>query len=285
MTPSSPFSPYAVPSADGGGVPAAVLPAGRRWWPILEHQLRVYRRIWRGSVFGRILGPVITLLSLGFGLGTLVDRGAGITWQGQSVPYVQFVAPAILVTQAMVTGIGESSWPVLGAIRRTGTYHAMLATPAGPRDILRAHLTFVAVQVAMAVALFQIVAAAFRVFASWWVLGCLAIGVLTGLGFASLMTALAARALTETAFTVVFRLVMAPLALFSGTFFPIDSLPALLQPIAWFTPLWHGVEACRALALGQLSWPALAGHVLALCGFVAGGWWLAARALRGRLVV
>lgn len=272
---------YAVPSGDPGALP----PAGRRWWPILEHQLRVYRRTWRGSVFGRILSPVLMLLSLGFGLGTLVDRGAGISWHGQAVPYVMFVAPAILATQAMMTGIGESSWPVLGGIRWAGTYHAMLATPAGPRDILRAHLAHVALQVAIAVCLFQVVAGVFGAFGSWWVLGCVAVGVLTGLGFASLMTALAARALNETAFTLVFRLVMTPLMLFSGTFFPVDSLPAVLRPVAWITPLWHGVESCRALALGDVSWPALAGHVLVLCGFLAVGWWLAGRALRARLVV
>jgi lipooligosaccharide transport system permease protein len=253
--------------------------------PILEHYLRVYRRTWRGSLFGRLLSPVLMLLSLGFGLGTLVDDGAGITWHGQSVPYVLFVAPAILASTAMMTGIVESSWSVLGAIRWTGTFHAMLATPAVPRDILRAHLAYVTVQVAMAVALFQLVAGAFGAFDSWWVVGCLPIGVLTGLGFSSMMVAVAAKALNDTAFTLVFRLVMAPLMLFSGTFFPVESLPAFLRPIAWATPLWHGVEACRALALGAISWPALAGHVLVLCGFVAGGWWLAGRALRARLVV
>lgn len=265
--------------------PYAVLPAERRWLPIFEYLLRVYRRTWRASAFGRTLSPVLMLLSLGFGLGSLVDRGAGISWHGQVVPYLQFVAPALIASQAMTTGLGESSWPVLGAIRWNGTYHAMLATPARTSDILRAHLANVGVQVSSAVVVFLAVAAAFGGFRSWWVLASLPVAVLTGLGFAAMMTALAARALTETVFTLVFRLVMTPLMLFSGTFFPVESLPPLLRPLAWLTPLWHGVEACRSLALGDIQWPALLGQVVLLGGFLAGGWWLAARELRRRLVV
>ncbi|MGV1008921.1 MAG: ABC transporter permease [Dermatophilaceae bacterium] len=265
--------------------PYAGRPPERSWVPIFEYLLRVYRRTWRASAFGRVLSPVLMLVSLGFGLGSLVDRGAGISWHGQVVPYLQFVAPALIASQAMTTGLGESSWPVLGAIRWNGTYHAMLATPARTGDILRAHLANVAVQVAGAVVVFLAVASAFGAFRSWWVVLSLPVAMLTGLGFASLMTALAARALTETAFTLVFRLVMAPLMLFSGTFFPVESLPPLLRPIAWLTPLWHGVEACRSLALGEVSWPALGGQFLLLSGFLAGGWWVAARQLRRRLVV
>ncbi len=265
----------------GDGV---LLAPRRRFWPVLERQLRVYRRTWRASVFGRVLSPVLLLLSLGFGLGALVDRGAGITWNGTVVPYALFVTPAILATSAMTTGIGESSWAVLGAIRWNGTYHAMLATPLRTGDILRAHLCYVALQVAGGAALFLAVAGAFAPFRSWLVLAAVPIAVLTGVGFAALMTALAARALNETAFTLVFRLVLTPLMLFAGTFFPIESLPAPLRPLAWLTPLWHGVESCRALALGAVSWPAFAGHVGALAGFLALGWPLAARALRSRLV-
>jgi lipooligosaccharide transport system permease protein len=73
--------------------------------------------------------------------------------------------------------------------------------------------------------------------------------------------------------------------LFSGTFFPISQLPMWLQPLAWVTPLWHGVEANRALALGTGSTPGILGHVLVLAAFAGLGWWLAPTALRRRLVV
>ncbi len=275
----------ATPMRKGYAVVPAELASGRRWLPILEYHLRVYRRIWRGSVFGRLVSPVLMLASIGFGLGSLVDRGAGITWHGQQVPYLLFVAPALLASQAMMTGFGESSWPVLGAIRWNGTYHAMLATPARTSDILRAHLANVAMQVASAAAIFLVVAAAFGALRSWWVLASLPVAVLTGLGFASMMSALSARALNETAFTIAFRLVVTPLMLFSGTFFPIESLPPGLRALAWVTPLYHGVDACRALALGDIQWAVLLGQVALLGGFLAGGWWLAARSFRRRLVV
>jgi lipooligosaccharide transport system permease protein len=268
-----------------GAGPVTRLTPSHRWLPIVEYQWRVYRRTWRGSIFGRVLTPVLMLLSLGLGLGALVDRGrGGLVWHGQVVPYLHFVVPGILASQGMTTGLGESSWPVMGAIKWQGTYHAMLATPARTVDILRAHAGYVCAQVGIGAALYLAVAALFGGMPSWWGLAALPVVVLLGLAFGLLMTALAARVESESWFTVVFRLVMTPLMLFSGTFFPAEQLPAFLQPLAWMTPLWHGVEACRALTLGDLSaWPLL-GHVGVLALYAAMGWALASRALRWRLV-
>ena len=77
---------------------------------------------------------------------------------------------------------------------------------------------------------------------------------------------------------------MTPLMLFSGTFFPVDQLPVWMQPVAWVTPLWHGVEPCRQVATGQVDWPWLALHLGVLLAFVAVGWVLAVRSFTKRLV-
>ncbi|MEP6650727.1 MAG: ABC transporter permease [Lapillicoccus sp.] len=255
------------------------------WRFIYEYQLRVYRRIWRASVTTKLLTPFLLLLAMGVGLGSLVNRSAGgINVGGRTVAYLLFVVPAILAVQSMSSAMGESSWPVLGAIKWFGTYHAMLATPARVNDILLGHCAYVLTQVGLAAAIFMAVAAAFGGFAAWSALWCLPVSLLVGLAFATPVTALSSRLENDNGFNILFRLGQTPLMLFSGTFFPISQLPGWLQPLAWVTPLWHGVEAERALALGTGSVAGVLGHIAALVAFAAVGWVLALWGLRTRLL-
>ena len=180
--------------------------------------------------------------------------------------------------------MGESTYQVLGYIKWNMGYHAMLATPLGVRDILVGHLLSVVGHLTLATTIFMAVAALFGGFSSWWALLCLPIAVLTGMAFTVPIFAFTARQEGDSGFNILFRWIMTPLMLFSGTFFPVDQLPVWMQPVAWLTPLWHGVEAERALALGTGSLPGVAGHLLALAGFAALGWWLALLSLRKRLV-
>jgi lipooligosaccharide transport system permease protein len=129
------------------------------------------------------------------------------------------------------------------------------------------------------------VGAAFGAWASWWVGLCLPVGVLTGLAFAAPIFAFSATQEGDDGFNVLFRFIITPLFLFSGTFFPVDQLPVWLRPVAWVTPLWHGVQANRELALGVATPAAVLGHVAYLLAVVVLGGWLALRSFRRRLVV
>jgi lipooligosaccharide transport system permease protein len=233
-------------------------------------------------MIGRFLSPLLFLLSMGLGLGSLVDRSAGGVG---GVPYLQFVVPGILAAQAMWVAMSESTYQVLGAIRWDMKYHAMLATPIGVEDILVGHLAFVAVQVASATAIFLGVAALFGSFSSWWVLLALPITVLTGMAFAVPIFAFTATQETPDGFNILYRFIMTPLFLFSGTFFPVDQLPVFLRPVAWVTPLWHGVDANRSLALGSPHLAGVLGHTAYLLVVIAIGAWLARRAFTKRLLV
>jgi lipooligosaccharide transport system permease protein len=161
----------------------------------------------------------------------------------------------------------------------------MLATPIGVRDILVGHIGYVGAQLAGASAIFMAVSAAFGAFSSWWVLLCLPVTVLVGLAFTVPNFAFSATQESDGGFNILFRFVITPLFLFSGTFFPIEQLPPVLRPVAWLTPLWHGVDANRELALGSPDLVRVALHVLVLLAFVAAGGWLALRAFHRRLVV
>lgn len=260
--------------ADGAGY--------ARWRAVLAYWLSAYRRTWRGSVVGRFLSPLMFLLSMGLGLGGLVDRTSGGV---HGVPYLRFVVPGILGAQAMYVAMGESSYQVLGAIRWQMQYHAMLATPLGVGDVLLGHLAYVTLQLGGASVIFLGVAAAFGAWGSWWALLCLPITVLTGLAFATPIFAFSARQEGDDGFNVLFRFILTPLFLFSGTFFPIESLPVWLRPVAWVTPLWQGVDANRQLALGVPDAWRVLGHTAYLLLVVAAGGWVALRSFRARLVV
>ncbi len=242
--------------------------------------LVVYRRTWRGSLFSRFVSPLLFLLAMGVGLGSLVDAASGGV---DGVPYLAFVAPGMIAVQAMMTAVSESTYPVYGLFTWNRMYHSMLATPLTVTDLLLGHLTVVAVQGALAAGAFVLVAALFGSFASWWVLLAVPIGVLVTLAFAVPLFGFTARAKGDSSFNVVYRLVVTPLMLFSGVFFPVDRLPGLLEVIAWVTPLWHGVELVRGAAQGRFAAFDLV-HLAALGLFIGLGWWYARSGMTRRLV-
>lgn len=257
------------------------LSATERALAVFTYFLTVYRRTWRGSIIGRFLSPLFFLLAMGIGLGSLVDDRVGGVG---GLPYLQFVVPAIVATQTMWVAMGESTYQVLGYIKWNMGYHAMLASPMSVRDVLRGHFLAVAAHLTTATAIFMAVASLFGGFGSVAAVLCLPIAILTGMAFTTPIFAFTARQEGDDGFNILFRWIVTPLMLFSGTFFPIEQLPGWMQPIAWVTPLWHGVEACRAVATGAEVGAPFFGHLLVLAVYAAGGWWLAEKSFARRLV-
>ena len=256
------------------------LTASERTLAVFAYFFMVYRRTWHGSIIGRFLSPLFFLLAMGIGLGSLVDDRVGGV---DGLPYLQFVVPAIVATQTMWVAMGESTYQVLGYIKWNMGYHAMLATPMTVRDVLRGHFLAVTAHLTTATAIFMGVAALFGGFGSVAAVLCLPIAILTGMAFVTPIFAFTATQEGDNGFNILFRWIVTPLMLFSGTFFPVEQLPGWMQPIAWVTPLWHGVEACRAVATGVVSGGPFAGHLLVLAVYAAVGWWLAERSFAKRL--
>lgn len=260
--------------------------AGRRPRPLWARSLGYwafqYKRTWRGSLTSSFLYPLLYLAAMGVGLGTLVDHHVHDV---AGVAYLSFVGPGVLAATAMQVATNESTYPVMGAIKWERTYLAMLATPLRVVDVLVGHLVWMALRVAVTSAIFLAVLVAFGIPRSPEAVLALPAAVLTGMAFATPITAFAATQEKDATFAVIYRFVLIPLFLFSGTFFPVTRLPGWLQPVAQATPLYHGVALCRALVLDQgLGWPAL-GHVAYLVGLSALGVLAAGRAYRRRLVV
>jgi lipooligosaccharide transport system permease protein len=243
---------------------------------------RAYRRTWRASIVTTFVTPVLYLTAMGVGLGSFVNKGGHTASLGH-VSYLQFVAPALAATTAATIAASEATFPVMGAIKWTKTYFAMLATPLRVADVLTGHLTWIAVRVATAVAAYLVVMAAFGATESPAAIGVLPVGVLVGLAFAAPLAAYSATQENDNSLSLIFRLGIIPLFLFSGVFFPISQLPVGLRVIAYATPLWHGVDLCRQLTLGRVDAASFALHLTYLTAVAALGFRAASRVYRARL--
>jgi lipooligosaccharide transport system permease protein len=241
-----------------------------------------YKRTWRGSITTSFLYPVLYLAAMGLGLGSLVDRHTGSV---DHVRYLVFLAPGLLASTAMQIGGNEATYPVMAAIKWMRTYYAMLASPLRVIDVLLGHLGWIAVRLVTVSVIYVAVMAAFGTVLSPWVLVAVPAAVLTGLAFAAPIAAYAATQDTDTAFSTIYRMVLIPLFLFSGTFFPISQLPGWLQGVAYVTPLYHGVSLCRDLTLGQIHPVADPLHALYLMVLAGAGLRTALLTYRRRLVV
>lgn len=202
----------------------------------LDYWLTVYRRTWKGTVVTSFVLPLLYVLAMGVLLGGFIDDG-NASLEGAPT-YLAFVAPGLVATQAMTTAVGEVTYPVMGMIKWHRTYYGMTATPLSVGDIVSAHLLFVAFRIAVTCGVFLLVMSPFGVFSS--VVGVLLgffVCVLVGMAFAASIFAYSARIKNEAGFALIFRVLVIPLSLFSGAFFPVSNLPAALEWVAKITPL------------------------------------------------
>ncbi len=247
---------------------------------VMEHHWTWYRRNWRATAVSSVLQPLLFLLAFGIGFGSLVG-GTGATG---GVPYLVWLAPALLAVSAVQSAAFDSTYPVLSGFKWQRVYHAMSAGPVTPAQVALAHVGWSAVRTAGSGAVYVVVIALFGGVAGVGIVGSLLAAVLTGAAVAAVIAAYAATIESEgAAFNTIFRLVLVPMTLFSGTFFPVDRLPGWVQPLAWASPLWHGTVLARDAALGV--WrplPAL-GHTAYLVALLALGLVLVTRNFTRRL--
>jgi lipooligosaccharide transport system permease protein len=241
--------------------------ASRRSWRVLEHDLLVFRRGWFSYLLSGLSQPFLYLVSMGIGLGLYVNR-RGVPG---GVPYLDYIAPALLVTQAMMAAAFESAWPIMNKIMWDKTYLAMLNTPMAAFDLLLGDLMWIAFRATLLAALFLGVILVLGAATSPLIVLAVPVAVLTAIAFAAPIMAFTATQKTDGGFNALFRFGITPLFLFSGTFFPIEQLPLFLQPLAWMTPLYHGVAVARSMSLGQVEPVAWLVHVGVLVGFVVAG--------------
>jgi lipooligosaccharide transport system permease protein len=251
---------------------------------VFEHRFLQYRRTFRSSIFSSFLSPALFLTAMGLGLGGYVSSSSSSTLGG--VSYLAFLAPGLLAATAMQSASFEATFPIIGGLVWNKIFHAMYATPISARDIALGNLLWIAARLTFITTVFTGVIVIYGASSSPLVVLAIPAAVLTGLAFAAPIAAFSATQRTPDRFSTIFRFGITPLFLFSGTFFPLASLPAFLQPLAWLTPLYHGVALTRGLSLGTITDDPVFAlvHVVALLAFIGVGTWALLQTMERRLV-
>ena len=267
-------TPWPAPPAHDGRSPV---------WYFVEREALIYRRLWRGVVFTQFVQPTLYLLAMGIGLGGLI-AAHGTTVDGLS--YLVFVAPGLMAATTLQTATGEALWPVLAGFKWMGFYHGMVAAPLRPSDVYRGVVTWLSIRLTFSAAAFLAVATLLGAVESPWAVLAIPAAVLGALALAAPLAAFSATQETDHAFPLVLRFLTLPMFLFSATFFPLSQLPAALRPLAWVSPLWHGVELCRDATtgtLGSAGWAGVAAHLAVLVTYLGLGVAWGTRAFTRRL--
>jgi lipooligosaccharide transport system permease protein len=250
---------------------------------VLQRNLLVYRRTFRGSIFSSFVTPLLYLTAMGVGLGSM------ITQQGRDViggyHFTHFLGPGLLAATCMQSAVFESTFPIMGKIMWRRNYEAMLATPLSVRHIIGGELAWIGFRMVLISTVFLGVLTLFGIPRTPLAVMAVPAAVLTGVAFSGAIIAFAATQRNDAGFAWIFRFVINPLFLFSGTFFPLSQMPSFVQWIAYATPLYHGVSLTRGLILNDAT--LLAGwywHLGYLAAFAAVFALLAHRLLYRRLV-
>lgn len=230
---------------------------------VVVRNLLWFRAKWSVIISG-LVEPLLYLLALGVGVGELVGT---VDYAGRDIDYNAFVAPALLATAAFNGAVFESTFNIFAKLKWQKSYDAMVSTPLTPADVAVGELAFSQLRGLFYAVCFLGAMTALGLVESWWALLTLPAAVLIGSAFGAVGLAGTTwmRSWLDFDYVVLFQL---PLFLFSATFYPLSTYPEPIQWVVQATPLYHGVELCRQLVLGEVG-PSAAVHTAYL--LVMGG--------------
>lgn len=251
---------------------------------VVEAELLGYKRTWRGTAISSFVNPFLFLTAMGLGLGSSIDAGGS----DLGISYLAFVATGLMAASGMQNGAADGAFPVMAGIKWRKSFEGAISTPISPADIVVGRFLWSIVRLTFVLTVFAVIATAFDAIDLGPALLAVPPGVLTGLAFTTAITAWTVTREDDTSLSTLFRFGIVPLFLFSGTFFPISQLPGFLQPVAYATPLFHGVELVRKFALPGVDTRVVTSvpiwvHVAYLGAMTVAGLVLGARLLDRRL--
>lgn len=246
----------------------------RRWGAFYyaEQVLRVMKGYSWSILMYSVGQPVAYLFAMGVGLATLVDADSATAFGG--VSYLAFIAPALLVSAAVMTAANEFTFPVMAGFKWRRTYYGPHASPLTPEQIAAGHIIAVTLRFLVQSAIYFAAVALFGASPSGWGWVSILVATVAGLSFGLPLMAYAASIKEDKGqFALVMRFIVMPLFLFSGTFFPLDTLPLAVRWIGWISPIWHGTELGRVFTYGYPEAPVLTiVHVVVLLALAVLGW-------------
>jgi lipooligosaccharide transport system permease protein len=242
---------------------------------VLVREIINFKTFWRSSTFSAIVQPIVYLLAFGFGFGSLVDKVGG-------VEYVEYVGVGTVATAILFSSVFSGIFGTLLKWKYQGTYNALLAAPVSVEEIVLAESAWIGVRSGLYGCAPLIVAFFFGLDPSWGMLTVPFIGILTGVGFAAAGMLIAAIVETFDNTSYIQSLLITPMFLLAGSFFPLDQLPHWAVVVSQINPLYHCVELVKHAALGFEAVDI--GHLGALVLFAVAMWFLAVWRMRKRLV-
>jgi lipooligosaccharide transport system permease protein len=245
-----------------------------RWVAVWRRNFLVWRKLFIASVLTNLADPLILLFGLGYGLGALLPSLEGMS-------YIAFFAAGTLCSATMFTASFESMFSGFSRMHGQKTWDAILYAPITIDDIVAGEIVWAASKAWLSGATILAVAAVFGLATSPMVVLALPVAFLVGLAFASVGLIMTVLAKNWDFFSFYMTLIMTPMTMISGVFFPVQQLPAPVLAVAQVLPLYHGVELVRPLVAGRMPSDLML-HVAVLLAYAAAGYAIAIHFARRR---
>jgi lipooligosaccharide transport system permease protein len=229
---------------------------------VIERNVVLFPHFWKVLLAG-FIEPVLYLLGIGFGIGSLIKSIP--LGDGHYVSYAVFVAPALMASSAMNGAIYETTFNMFFKLRHVKLYEGVVATPVGVEDVAAGEVMWAVARGSVYSVGFIVVMLALHLVASPWAILAIPAALLVGIAFAALGAAVTTFVRQWQDLDIV-QLALQPMFLFSATFFPITVYPPALRLFVELTPLYHGIDLIRGLTTGALSTGMLGdvGYLLAI---------------------
>ena len=218
---------------------------------VAENRIRNMIKWWASIVAFGLGNPSLYLLSIGIGVGSLVDSSLGPN-AIDGVSYLTFLAPALLATAGIQGAMDEVTWPTLEGFVWDRTFFSMNSTSITGKQIVDGILLAAMARCVLQVFMYELCLLAFGAISWQSVPILLLVSATAGFGFAAIMLGLSASIKDDDGmFALIGRFIITPMFMFSGTFYPITSMPIYLQWIGWISPQWHATNLGRAMSYGM----------------------------------
>jgi lipooligosaccharide transport system permease protein len=216
-----------------------------RWIPVWRRNLLVWRKLAIASVLGNIADPLLYMIALGFGIGAFVPQVNGM-------PYIAFIGTGMVCQSAMFTSAFEGMYSAFSRMHVQRTWEAIINAPVSLDDVMVAEWIWAASKSVISTTAILAVILALGYGHSWLSIWVIPLGFVVGLCFGALGLVMTSLAPGYDFFTYFFTLVLTPMLLLSGVFFPVAQMPATLQVVSAFLPLSHAIDIARPLLDGRL---------------------------------
>ena len=247
-----------------------------RFAPVWKRNLLVWRKLAIASVLGNIADPLLYMLGLGYGLGSMIGDVGGMK-------YIAFIGTGMVCQSAMFTASFEGMYSAFSRMHVQRTWEGIINAPIALDDVVLAEWIWCASKAVLSTVAILAVIMALGYGHTWLALWILPLGFLVGLVFGAFGLVMNALAPGYDFFTYFFTLILTPMLLFSGVYFPVDQMPAWLAAVANFLPLKHAIDLARPLMTGSVPTHIVL-HVAVLLAYAIAAYYVALVLTRRRLL-